>query len=100
MTIALELAGPDQALATPASLAPPAAPSADAIPAQPGPALVVSLTEGCDAPLDALKSAPADHLIRCHPCDEAIVLLLLARARRSDALQTTALVLPGTLSLG
>jgi hypothetical protein len=71
------------------------------IPSQPAaPSVVVSLTEGCDAPLEALKLAPLDHDVHCHPCDEAIVRLLLARARRTDRLQISCAVTPGTLRLG
>lgn len=74
---------------------------AAAIPAQVSvPVVLVSLTEGCDAPLEALKLAPSGRAIRCHPCDEAIVRLLLTRTRRSDPLQTCYSILPGTLSLG
>jgi hypothetical protein len=62
---------------------------------------VVSLTEGCETPLDALKSAAADGPIRCHPCDEAIVRLLIARARKGDCdLAVSSAVPPGTLCLG
>jgi hypothetical protein len=64
------------------------------------PTVVVSLTEGCDAPLDALKLAPLGHDISCHPCDEAIVRLLMARIHRSDPLLVSASVAPGTLCLG
>jgi hypothetical protein len=79
----------------------PAAAPAVAIPSQPAaPSVVVSLTEGCDAPLEALKLAPLDHDVHCHPCDEAIVRLLMARTRRSDALQISYTVTPGTLRLG
>jgi hypothetical protein len=74
---------------------------ADAIPVQStDPSVVVSLTEGCDAPLEALKLTPDDHEISCHPCDEAIVRLLLARSRRGEELQISSAVAPGTLSLG
>jgi hypothetical protein len=91
VTVALELA--------PAPLALPA--PAEAIPSQlPRPSVLVSLTGGCDAPIEALKTAPADHDIRCHPCDEAIVRLLLARTRRGGVLLVTAAVSPGTLRVG
>ncbi len=105
MTIALELTGlgvlpdaPGQVSSPPVT---PALAPADVIPAQTGPLLTVSLTQGCEAPLEALKTAPADHSVRCHPCDEAVVLLLLARVRRAthDLLVTSA-ISPGTLSLG
>ena len=105
MTIALEIAGlglvpeaPEQPTAPTTS---PALAPADAIPAQFGPLLTISLTQGCEAPLEALKAAPVDHRVRCHPCDEAVVLLLLSRVRRAnnDLLVTTA-IRPGTLCLG
>ena len=74
---------------------------AAAIPAQATPpTVVVSLTEGCDAPLEALKLAPIGHEVSCHPCDEAIVRLLLARSRHAETLQISSAVFPGTLSLG
>jgi hypothetical protein len=73
---------------------------ADQIPAQPGPALTVSLTEGCDLPLDALRAAP-ERLVVCHPCDEAVVTLLLLRARHVVPAPTVSRdVVPGTLRLG
>jgi hypothetical protein len=82
-------------------LAPALPAPAEAIPSQQArPSLVVSLTGGCDAPLEALKAAPADHDIRCNPCDEAIVQLLLARTRRGGVLFVTEAVTPGTLRLG
>jgi hypothetical protein len=81
----------------PAAVQPPAV----AIPSQPkAPSVLVSLTDGCDAPLDALKLAPLDHDIQCHPCDEAIVRLLMARIRRTDGLQISYAIAPGTLRLG
>jgi hypothetical protein len=74
---------------------------AAAIPAQAGPALTISLTDGCETPMDALKTAPPDRPVRCHPCDEAIVRLLIARVRRpDDDLTVTTAVPPGTLCLG
>jgi hypothetical protein len=91
VTVALEFAAAALALPAPA----------EAIPSQlPRPSFVVSLTGGCDAPLEALKAVPAGHDIRCNPCDEAIVRLLLARTRRGDSLVVTAAVSPGTLRLG
>jgi hypothetical protein len=78
-----------------------AANPAVAIPFQPkAPSVLVSLTEGCDAPLEALKLAPLDHDVQCNPCDEAIVRLLMARTRRADELQISAAISPGTLRLG
>jgi hypothetical protein len=62
--------------------------------------VVLSLTEGCDTPLEALKLAPLGHQIRCHPCDEAIVRLLMSRTLRAETLQITYSVSPGTLCLG
>ncbi len=80
----------------PADVAP-----ADVIPAQSGPCVTVSLTEGCEVPLEALKAASTERAVRCHPCDEAVVLLLLARARRDcQVLRVSATVPPGTLRLG
>jgi hypothetical protein len=74
---------------------------ASSIPAQlTSPTVVVSLTDGCDAPLEALKLAPVDHEISCHPCDEAIVRFLLSRTHRGTALQISPTVSPGTLALG
>ena len=74
----------------------------DVIPVQGGPLLTVSLTEGCEAPLEALKTASLDRAVRCHPCDEAVVRLLMGRVRRAadTALLVTAAIAPGTLSLG
>jgi hypothetical protein len=71
------------------------------IPTQPtAPTVVVSLTQGCDAPLEALKLTPVDHQVSCHPCDEAIVRLLLGRGRHADELQISTAVAPGTLVIG
>jgi hypothetical protein len=105
VTIALELTGlgsvPDAPEQPSVPATSPALAPAAVIPAQSGPLLTVSLTQGCEAPLEALKAAPADHPVRCHPCDEAVVLLLLSRVRRtSEALLITASVSPGTLCLG
>jgi hypothetical protein len=72
---------------------------AEHIPLQSAPALTISLTEGCDAPLDALRAAP-DRAVACHPCDEAIVTLLLLRVRRFEGpILTSAEIKPGTLRL-
>jgi hypothetical protein len=72
----------------------------DVIPVQLGPQLTISLTEGCEAPLEALKTSH-DRTVRCHPCDEAVVRLLMGRVRRAEtALLVTATIAPGTLSFG
>lgn len=61
----------------------------------------VSLTAGCEAPLEALKAFPRLYTVRCHPCDEAIVRLLMRRVRCPDsALLITTSISPGTLTLG
>lgn len=79
----------------------PAVAPADAIPVQPGPGATVSLTGGCETPMEALKAAKAGLPVGCHPCDEAIVRLLLARLRRCpDDLVVSQTVRPGTLALG
>jgi hypothetical protein len=62
--------------------------------------VVVSLTAGCDAPLEALKQSPVEHEVSCHPCDEAIVRLLLGRGHHADGLQISTAVAPGTLVIG
>ena len=73
----------------------------DVIPVQTAPHLTVSLTQGCEAPLEALKATSLDRTIHCHPCDEAVVRLLMGRVRRSQsALLVTASISPGTLSFG
>ncbi len=73
----------------------------DVIPVQTAPHLTVSLTEGCEAPLEALKATSLDRTIHCHPCDEAVVRLLMGRVRRAEsALLVTASISPGTLSFG
>lgn len=73
----------------------------DVIPVQAGPQLTVSLTDGCEAPLEALKTVSNDRAIRCHPCDEAVVRLLMGRVRRAEtALLVTTAIAPGTLSFG
>ena len=91
-------------LASPGSAGPRATLSGaplDVIPVQSGPQLTVSLTEGCEAPLEALKAASHDRTIRCHPCDEAVVRLLMGRVRRAETvLLVTAAIAPGTLTLG
>jgi hypothetical protein len=69
------------------------------IPLQPTPAITISLTEGCDVPLDALRSAP-ERMVCCHPYDEAVVQLLLLRLRRTEAaVLISPDVTPGTLQL-
>ena len=74
---------------------------ADAIPLQFGPSLTISLTDGCETPMDALRSADPDVSLRCNPCDEAVVRLLIVRSRRSDEnLIVTPIIRPGTLCLG
>ena len=71
------------------------------IPAQQtAPTVVISLTAGCDAPLEALKLTPVDHQVSCHPCDEAIVRLLLGRNRQANGLKVSPAVAPGTLVIG
>jgi hypothetical protein len=73
----------------------------DVIPVQPAPHFTVSLTEGCEAPLEALKATSADRTISCHPCDEAVVRLLMGRVRWTEsALLVTTTISPGTLSFG
>ncbi len=100
VTLTIELASTGSP--APAAAAVAAIPGAplDAIPAQSGPQLTVSLTDGCEAPLEALKTSAHDRLVRCHPCDEAVVRLLMARVRRTEVvLLVTAAICPGTLSL-
>ncbi|HEX4017429.1 MAG TPA: hypothetical protein VHX15_11895 [Frankiaceae bacterium] len=73
----------------------------DVIPFQTGPHLTVSLTEGCEAPLEALRATSPDRPVRCHPCDEAVVRLMMGRLRRTEAsLLVTTSISPGTLSFG
>lgn len=110
MTLAPDLAGPEPA-ADPAG-EPAADPTAehfanlasapvDTIPVQARPSLTLSLTEGCETPLDALKAAGLELAVGCHPCDEAVVRLLIARVRRSDeTLLVSPTIRPGTLRLG
>jgi hypothetical protein len=76
------------------TVGPPVAPAA-AIPMQIGPAVTVSLLHGCEQPLEALKSAPRS--VACHPCDEAVVRLLVARVRHPIELLICPKVAPGTL---
>ena len=79
----------------PASI--PAAP-AGAVPPQAAPALTVSLTQGCELPLDALKCVRCH--VSCHPYDEAVVRLLVGRVRRTELqLLICPSVRPGTLRL-
>ncbi len=73
----------------------------DVIPAQTAPHLTVSLTEGPEAPLEALRASSPDRTIRCHPCDEAVVRLMMDRVRRAEsALLVTNSIAAGTLSFG
>lgn len=82
-------------------LAPAATAPAAAIPLQLGPSLTVSLTQGCETPLEAIRSAGHDLAIRCHPCDEAVVRLLLVQVRRGeDSLVVSNGISPGTLRFG
>ena len=98
MTLAPEIASSDSRAAN--TVARSVAP-ADAIPLQVGPSLTVSLTDGCETPLEAIRSAARDLAIRCHPCDEAVVRLLLVRLRRSEEhLVITPGISPGTLCFG
>ena len=99
VTLAIELASSGSP-ASGAVSAPSGAPL-DVIPVQTGPQLTVSLTGGCEAPLEALKVAGLDRVVRCNPCDEAVVRLLMARIRRTEsALLVTTAICPGTLTLG
>ncbi len=101
VTLTIELASTGSPAPAAAAVAEPSSAPLEAIPVQAGPHVTVSLTGGCEAPLEALKTATDDRLVHCHPCDEAIVRLLLARARRADAaLLVTTTICPGTLSLG
>ncbi len=101
MTLATELASPGFPAPAAAAVAAPSGAPLDVIPVQAGPQLTVSLTEGCEAPLEALKSLAHDRTVRCHPCDEAVVRLLMARVRRAEAaLLVTTAICPGSLSLG
>ena len=98
MTIALELVGTGHLTVVRADAIPLQAALPEAAPQFP--AVIVSLTQGCDAPLDALKSTGAG-AVSCHPCDEAIVRLLLGRVPRHDGdLIVTVSIRPGTLHLG
>jgi hypothetical protein len=101
VTLAPEIAGlvARQAPSSTSSAAPVA--PADAIPAQGGPSVTVSLTDGCDTPMDALRSTAEDLAIRCHPGDEAVVRLLVGRVRRTEeCLIVSPSIPPGTLWLG
>jgi hypothetical protein len=101
VTLAIEFVSPGSPAPAAAAVVAPAGAPLDVIPVQGGPQLTVSLTEGCEAPLEALKTHAHDHTIRCHPCDEAIVRLLLGRLPRDEmALLVTTSISPGTLSLG
>ena len=101
MTLAPEIASSDSRAAPSAPAVSQSVAPADSIPLQIGPSFTVSLTDGCDTPLEAIRSAARDLAIRCHPCDEAIVRLLLVRVRRSeDLLVVTPGISPGTLCFG
>ena len=101
MTLAIELVSIGSPAPAAAAVAAPSGAPLDVIPVQAGPLLTVSLTEGCEGPLEALKAAALDRTVRCHPCDEAVVRLLMGRARRAEsALLVTASISPGTLSFG
>ena len=101
MTLTIELASTGSPAPAAAAVAATSGAPLDAIPVQAGPHVTVSLTDGCEAPLEALKAAAIDRAVCCHPCDEAVVRLLLARARRHEAaLLVTASVCPGTLNFG
>jgi hypothetical protein len=102
VTLAIEFASP-HSLSTALGVVLPTTPCApaDAIPVQPDPSLTISLTAGCETPLDALTAATPEGAVRCHPCDEAVVRLLMGRAGRSDdPLFITSSICPGTLCLG
>jgi hypothetical protein len=101
VTLTIELASTGSPAPAAAAVAATSGAPLDAIPVQPGPQLTVSLTGGCEAPLEALKTSAQDRMVRCHPCDEAVVRLLMARVRRAEAaLLVTPAVCPGTLDLG
>jgi hypothetical protein len=60
----------------------------------------VSMTAGADAPLRALRDAPAAAAVLCHPCDEAIVRHLIGHVGRVDCpVLVDAAVTPGVLAL-
>ena len=101
VTLTIELASTGSPAPAAAAVAAPSGAPLDAIPVQLGPQLTVSLTEGCEAPLEALKTAAHDRAVHCHPCDEAVVRLLMARVRRTEtALLVSSSVCPGTLNFG
>jgi hypothetical protein len=101
VTLAIELVSIGSAAPAAVAVAAPSGAPLDVIPVQAGPLLTVSLTEGCEGPLEALKTAAADRTVRCHPCDEAVVRLLMGRVRRTEAaLLVTASIRPGTLNVG
>jgi hypothetical protein len=101
VTLAIELASSGSPVPAAAAVAAPSGAPLDAIPVQAGPQLTVSLTEGCDAPLEAMKTATHEPTICCHPCDEAVVRLLMGRVRLAEtALLVTPTIAPGTLSVG
>ncbi len=101
VTLTIELASTGSLAPAAAAVVAPSSAPLEAIPIQAGPQLTVSLTDGCEAPLEALKTAAHDRMVHCHPCDEAVVRLLMARVRRTEAaLLVTTSICPGTLSLG
>jgi hypothetical protein len=61
---------------------------------------MVSMTDGAEAPLRALRDTPHETHVRCHPCDEGIVRYLLSHVDRFDCeLAVDAAVPPGELAL-
>jgi hypothetical protein len=100
VTLTIELASTGPPAPAAAAVAATSGAPLDLIPLQAGPSLTVSLTDGCEAPLEALKMAAHDRMVRCHPFDEAVVRLLMARTRRPETvLFVTPAICPGTLSL-
>jgi hypothetical protein len=60
----------------------------------------VSMTTGAEAPLRALREAPAAAAVLCHPCDEAIVRHLVGHVGRVDCpVLVDPAVKPGVLAL-
>jgi hypothetical protein len=99
VTLAIELVSSGSP--APGAVTAPSGAPLDVIPVQAGPQITVSLTDGCEAPLEALKSVGHDRVVRCNPCDEAVVRLLMARIRRTEsALLVTNAICPGTLTFG
>lgn len=102
MTLGIEFSGTGTGSAAAATAAV-AAPTRRPLYLVPAPArhrLTVSLVEGCESPLEALRTAGQDDIIRCHPYDEAVVRLLMGSTGSETALFVTTSVPPGTLSLG